>query len=134
MRYENNPFNIRFSSANRWKGLKGCDNGFCTFEVLSCGVRAAMVLIMSSYRKKGVLTPEQIISRFAPASENDTSRYIKFVCSDGILRPKTRISTRKSYYRLMSRMALFESGYDLTPIMFYGLLSNDPLLRNIPLL
>lgn len=74
----NNPANIRYSKYNNWIGLV-CDyKGFCKFTDRIFGLRALMVLLRN-YLKKGLVTPEQIITRFAPPSENDTKSYIRFV-------------------------------------------------------
>lgn len=77
----NNPFNIRFKSFNKWLGQVGHTRGFCDFSSFDYGVRAACILIMRSYRKKDVLTISEIVNRFAPSSENDTGKYIDFLCS-----------------------------------------------------
>lgn len=78
---KNNPFNIRFSRNNMWIGQVGQTNGFVNFSDEEYGIRAAALLIMRSYRSKGVLTISEIIHRYAPVSENDTSKYIAFLCS-----------------------------------------------------
>lgn len=76
----NNPLNIRYSEKNQWQGLIGNDNGFCKFETLGYGLRAAFVLLRNYYRK-GHRSIKQIITRWAPPSENPTASYIEFVCN-----------------------------------------------------
>lgn len=79
MRYHNNPANIRYSVSNKWLGLVGNDNGFCVFDSVDYGVRALIVLLrryVCVYKKTSV---KEIISRFAPACENDTRNYVAFV-------------------------------------------------------
>lgn len=78
---KNNPFNIR-TSAFPWKGQLGSTRGFCDFTDIRFGIRAAIYLLVKSYRRKGINTIESIITRFAPVSENDTSRYIKYICKN----------------------------------------------------
>lgn len=78
---KNNPFNIRVSVGNNWLGQVGSTRGFVDFSSMDYGIRAACVLIMQSYRKKNVLTISEIIHRFAPPVENNTQKYIDFVCS-----------------------------------------------------
>lgn len=71
-----NPLNIRYNVMNHWKGQTGCNKGFCTFDSMEHGFRAAFVLLLN-YVKRGYDTPTEIISRWAPESENDTKAYIR---------------------------------------------------------
>lgn len=73
-----NPLNIRYSPMNRWKGQTGCNRGFCTFTSMKYGIRAALVLLRN-YKKRGIVTLQDIISTWAPSIENDTKSYIKTV-------------------------------------------------------
>lgn len=77
----NNPLNIRFSPMNTWKGQIGSYRGFCKFSDMKYGCRAALTLLCN-YHRKGYDTIREIISRWAPASENDTEAYINYVASD----------------------------------------------------
>lgn len=74
----NNPLNIRYSELNKWQGLIGNENGFCKFETLGYGFRAAFVLLRNYYRG-GHRSIRQIITRWAPPIENPTENYIEFV-------------------------------------------------------
>ena len=74
----NNPLNIRFSPMNVWKGQTGCNKGFCVFDTKVFGYRAAFVLL-HNYVKRGYDTVSEIISRWAPESENNTKNYIRVV-------------------------------------------------------
>ena len=104
---KNNPFNIRCGS--RWLGLSSSSKGFCEFETLEYGVRAACVLLLQSYRKKGVCRLSSIISRFAPSVENDTQSYLDYV-SNATGLPKNLILTSDfQYANVLSSMAWFES-------------------------
>lgn len=76
----NNPLNIRFSPMNVWKGQTGCNKGFCTFDTMEHGYRAALVLLLN-YVKRGYDTISEIVSRWAPESENNTQAYINRVMS-----------------------------------------------------
>lgn len=77
----NNPFNIR-KSFSRWKGLteRGSDGGFCEFVDVRYGIRAYIILIHNYIHIRVLRTVRQIISTYAPSSENDTEAYIKYVC------------------------------------------------------
>lgn len=77
----NNPFNIRYSSKNKWIGQRNPIRGFCQFSSLNNGVRAAVVLVCCVYISNlGLNNIHRVISRFAPSSENNTDGYIQFVC------------------------------------------------------
>lgn len=77
----NNPGNIEFSKENNWVGQIGSDGRFVQFETPEHGIRALGKNLLS-YSRQGYVTPEQIITRWAPPGKidkNDTEAYIKFV-------------------------------------------------------
>ena len=76
----NNPGNIRHG--DRWLGLteKQTDSAFCQFTEPKWGLRALAILLRNYKRKHGIDTTRWIISRYAPANENDTIAYIRSVC------------------------------------------------------
>ena len=113
MKIKNNPFNIRYNAANRWKGLTGNYRGFCEFEDIKFSVRAAAHLLMWSYRKSGVMTYASIISRWAPPTENDTGAYICFICKTLQVSATDSPNSIYDYARLLVRMAYFESSFVL---------------------
>ena len=80
----NNPLNIRFSPQNQWRGQTGENHGFCVFKSESYGIRAAYRIICN-YIRNGFNTIEKIVSRWAPASENNTEWYIQFVCTETMI-------------------------------------------------
>ena len=92
----NNPLNIRLSS-DKWQGqinpsgnanvndndnnssLKG-ESDFCQFYTMEYGWRAAFVILCRTYYGKYKLrTIRDIVSRWAPAKENNTEAYIRHV-------------------------------------------------------
>lgn len=129
MRYLNNPSNIRYCAINHWKGLAGSDNGFCKFDTLELGCRA-LVVLLRSYIRKGYDTPEKIINRFAPPSENNTCNYISYVCKfiSPTMDSKT-IITYKSYefYMLCSAICMFETSTSLSSFYFNTITKNFKL-------
>ena len=73
-----NPLNIR-RSKDQWKGMAEVqsDRAFVQFKSLVFGWRAAFYLLTRTYyHKYRLYTIRGIISRWAPANENDTSAYI----------------------------------------------------------
>ena len=78
----NNPLNVRYQRLNKWKVQIGQRKGFCEFSELEFGVRAAMYLVCRSYPQRGIMTYSEIINAYAPATENNTFAYVKFVCDN----------------------------------------------------
>lgn len=74
----NNPANIR-TSKDHWQGSDGSASGFVRFRTINYGVRALLCVLRTYVFHHGLHSIEEIISRFAPPSENDTERYIDVV-------------------------------------------------------
>ena len=77
----NNPLNIRINPANNWQGkiANNTDGVFEQFTHMSYGYRAALKLIRNYIQNDGLETVTQIISKWAPNTENNTSGYIQRV-------------------------------------------------------
>ena len=79
----NNPGNIKIGPSN-WQGKipvsQNTDGVFEQFTSLQYGIRASLVLLQN-YFVNGYNTVRKIINRWAPGSENPTSRYIDFVAN-----------------------------------------------------
>jgi hypothetical protein len=74
----NNPGNIRLSASN-WQGkTSGSDTAFETFESPEKGIRA-LAILLKNYARGGCNTIRKIITRYAPASENNTAAYVQAV-------------------------------------------------------
>ena len=80
----NNPLNIRHS-ADRWQGAREeqTDKAFVQFKTMAYGYRAAWKTLQTYYERfchqSTPFTVRNIISRWAPPSENDTEAYIRQV-------------------------------------------------------
>lgn len=76
-----NPGNIRLSK-DKWLGLRKeqTDGSFFQFETMAYGYRALMRTIQTYRRKHGLQTIADLIGRWAPSHENNTSSYITAVC------------------------------------------------------
>jgi hypothetical protein len=77
----NNPLNIR-RSKDKWQGLSALqeDSSFFKFETIEWGWRAAFVILCRTYYGKyGLKTIRDLVSRWAPAKENNTEAYIRHV-------------------------------------------------------
>jgi hypothetical protein len=84
----NNPGNIRIGQP--WKGLmprsqmnkdQYNEGAFCVFMTPMWGFRA-MAEIFHTYSRQGKVTIRQMISAWAPPSENDTEAYIDDVANE----------------------------------------------------
>lgn len=74
----NNPLNIR-RSKDKWKGMRALqsDAQFVQFESLEWGWRAAFYLLTRTYyHKYRLYTIRAIVTKWAPAIENNTKAYI----------------------------------------------------------
>lgn len=74
-----NPLNIEKSSTT-WLGQCGSDSRFCVFLTNQYGYRAAFRIMYTYRHKYNLFSIRQIISRWAPSSENNTDAYINRVC------------------------------------------------------
>ena len=106
----NNPLNIR-KTDTRWQGQKeGNDKAFCTFENLVYGWRAALKILMISYRKRGLKTIAEIIKHWAPDNENDTEAYMQYVVKQTGIPPNQKLKMA-DYQNVVKAMARFENGF-----------------------
>jgi len=78
-----NPGNIDYNPVNQWQGqLKpdpAIEKRFARFDTAENGIRALGKLLLTYQRKHGLKTVKAIISRWAPAVENDTDAYVRAV-------------------------------------------------------
>lgn len=107
-----NPLNIRYYAHNDWLGSipdeSKRDMLFEEFKASRYGFRAAFKLL-HRYIRQGYNTVESIISRWAPASENNTKVYIESVCKYLNWQP-----TRQIYiYDRQDFMALVEAMFNV---------------------
>lgn len=89
----NNPGNIRHGA--NWYGLnpdgKKIDSAFCVFTDLIYGIRALAKVLVNYKKIHGLNTVRQIISRYAPPNENQTTAYIQSVAKQLGVYPDTII-------------------------------------------
>lgn len=95
----NNPLNIR--KGNNWKGERErqTDTAFEEFESMQMGLRAGFIILRNYQRtslapKMRANTIRKIITRWAPASENNTQAYIDIVAKRSGLNPDELIAYR----------------------------------------
>ena len=113
----NNPLNIRLSS-DRWQGQIAPSSSprgekvFCQFISVEWGLRAAFCLLRTYAIKYRLCSVRDIISRWAPPSENNTQDYIRHVCLMTGFGGNQRLM-KKDWPRLVKAMAKMECGLDL---------------------
>lgn len=76
------------------------------------GLRAAFCILRRYIRRYGKNTVPQIISTWAPASENNTQRYIDVVCQRSGIKPdqQIRFEDADNMCKLVEAMAFVECG------------------------
>jgi hypothetical protein len=84
----NNPGNLRRVEGTAWKGQEATqtDPDFVQFVTPEYGIRA-MARILHNYKRDGLNTIHEAISRWAPSNENDTNSYIQDVCNGCSVQP-----------------------------------------------
>ena len=111
-----NPLNIR-KSGDKWVGCCGNDGAFLQFIDIKHGLRAAFRLIYTYGYRYGRRTVKDIIYRWAPPLENDTSGYLRTVCSYAGLEADDYIHVechefKEKACRLVAAMSFVENGGD----------------------
>ena len=112
----NNPLNIRRVVGTSWKGEIVSpieDKQFVQFTSLTYGLRAAFCILRTYRKKYHAVCIEDIITRWAPPTENDTHKYILDVCKLTGFGGKERL-TENNWPQLVKAMARIESGMNLT--------------------
>lgn len=108
----NNPGNLRVGS--NWQGsiptVQVPEKAFVTFQNYAYGVRAMLLLLLNKH-KSGQKTVRQLISSWAPPTENDTNSYVKFVAKGLGVEPDTTLNLDKTtLFKLASSIVQKENG------------------------
>ena len=106
-----NPGNIKLGT--NWDGLakEQTDPVFCIFDEAVMGIRALMriLLVYRFHHKK--TTIDDIISRWAPPSENDTEAYVDFVAKKMDKKPLDELDNSiENYLPLVKCIIQMENG------------------------
>ena len=84
------------------------DPAFVQFEDITWGVRAALKLLRTYRDKYAATSIKEIITRWAPPTENNTEGYIAAVCRLTSFGGNERL-TEKEWPALIKAMAVIES-------------------------
>lgn len=129
MKYKNNPLNLCSKSPNKWKGQLGVVDGFCTFETLDYGVRAAAYTLMQTYRRRRICTYGDIIKNFFSYDMYNSKNYDYLICNELNVSvhdvPGTRLDFAKLLFVLWKFVQddkpIYNSERILNMIVFHGL-------------
>ena len=112
----NNPLNIRVG--NNWKGevANPSDNAFEQFTEMKWGVRAAFIVLRNYIVRHKCNTIRKIISRWAPANENNTLAYIATVSQRANIKPDEVINVDNTcqMIALLLAMCYVENGQEIS--------------------
>ena len=111
----NNCGNIKYSKTRNWKGRveNRTDATFEQFVQFRYGT-LAMIQLLSEYIQKG-LTLRQIIGKYAPPSENDTTKYLNTVAQKASLGLDASLEAdRETLKGLVLAMTFVENGRSIT--------------------
>ena len=112
----NNPLNIRVG--NNWKGevANPSDHTFEQFTEMKWGVRAAFIVLRNYIVRHKCNTIRKIISRWAPANENNTLAYIATVSQRANIQPDEPISFDNTcqMIALLLAMCFVENGLEIS--------------------
>lgn len=115
----NNPLNILISDANDWQGevQHNTDGVFEQFVAMEYGYRAALKLIRNYIINDGLTTVSDIISKWAPNTENNTAGYIQRVIGINQWTPAKVIDPQNASEMadLVYAMAIVENGNTIMP-------------------
>lgn len=118
----NNPGNIRYSAANDWVGKipysQNTDAGkeFEQFKELRYGIRAKLVILYNDIKSGKTIT--QLISKYAPAFENDTNAYIRTVSTQLGINANIKLElSEENLIGLAKAISLVENGTKYTHLV-----------------
>lgn len=108
----NNPGNV-VKGSTQWEGeVTGSDPKYATFATPEAGIRAMGKTLLAYQDKHGLNTVGAIVSRWAPATENDTGAYASAVAKELGVKPDAQINLRDSatLNNLTKAMIRYENG------------------------
>ena len=112
----NNPLNLRVG--NNWKGevANPSDHAFEQFTEMKWGVRAAFIVLRNYIVRHKCNTIRKIISRWAPANENNTQAYIATVSQRANIKPDEVINVDNTcqMIALLLAMCYVENGQEIS--------------------
>lgn len=106
----NNPGNLRYVASIPWNGQTGDDGtGYAVFDTAEHGVRA-LGHQLNTYAGRGLNTVTEIISTYAPSTENNTAAYISAVAGELGLNPDQPFDVNGLLPQLVAAIIHHENG------------------------
>lgn len=107
-----NPMNLRYYESINWQGQIGPDDaGYARFENVEKGIRAGVKNLVNGYFNRGLDSPYNIITKYAPHVENPTDNYIRFVAEKlGIDKTTSIPLNHDNMMKLTKAIIEFENG------------------------
>ena len=128
----NTPGNIRIGI--NWLGrvIPGKDLSFIEFRTMPFGVRALYIDLINKH-KSGLRTVQDIISKYAPPSENLTGAYVAAVAQDMKI-PATQVfsPTAKNFTTCVKAIVKHENGKDSSLVSANDYAAGFALARTRP--
>ena len=91
----NNPGNV-MKGGKGWQGeVQGDDPRYASFATPEAGIRAMGKTLLTYQDKHGINTVEGLISRWAPATENNTAAYVATVAKAAGVKPDAALDLRE---------------------------------------
>lgn len=111
---QNNPGNLRSDGRTKWNGAVGNTPAgqFLTFDTPEHGIRAMARTLYNYGAKHGLNTPEAVVGRYAPPSENSTKAYLSAIEKQTGFKPNQKIdlTSEDILQRLVPAMGTHEIG------------------------
>lgn len=106
-----NPGNLRFNPEVIWRGQTGQDDdGFVIFKDALLGIRAMSLTLWHYTTILHLSDVYTIIARWAPSSDNDTAKYVDFVCSQMDVHPFQTLDLNTQGCSLVRAIIMYENG------------------------
>ena len=113
----NNPGNIKWSALNQWRGQVAPDaDGFCRFNTMGDGIRAAFHLMNTYHIKDGCNRLFEYMTRYAPEGENDLEAYVKDISQRNGWPETYLLSVPFDFPRLLWAIFMHENGKEYVKI------------------
>lgn len=114
----NNPLNIRRSTDVFIGEKKSDDPAFKQFTSMAYGYRAGLKILTNYYKIYSLRTIRQILGRFAPEQENNTSAYVRLVSVYTGIDPDTVLDYRDKdqMCAIVAAMSRVENGIEADPL------------------
>jgi hypothetical protein len=109
----NNPGNLR-DSGSAWQGKIGVDDKkFVRFSDMDFGIRASVLNMLTAINKHKATSVRKLITRWAPAFENNTAAYISAVAKNTPISADETInvSDKHTVAALMASIFKHENGH-----------------------